>query len=140
MAAARAITVVDQWDHTMAEVAAALAVVGKHEQAEAAAHSIADPYQRGRALAQVAAALAAVVKLATAACAIGRWTVVIGPVLAFDPSAFTRFTSTPDNSEGARLRGLPAGRCHVTDIRLCQVVAGSGSARIRATALASPSM
>ena len=77
-----------------------LAEVGRHEQAaavaaraETAARSITDPYQRAQALAAVAEALAArgdtrqARHVASAACAVGRWTTVLGLVLSLEPSA-----------------------------------------------------
>ncbi len=79
----------------LAEVAAALAQAGQHQQAEAAARSITDPDWQARALAEVARTLAQArnfqyaCRVAAASCAVGRWTAAAGSVLLMDPSAFT---------------------------------------------------
>ena len=57
------------------------------------ARSITDPDRQARALATVAAALTARGDMrqarhaASVACAVGRWTMALGPVLSLEPSA-----------------------------------------------------
>jgi hypothetical protein len=74
-------------------VVGALAEAGPHEQAATVALSITDPDRQAQALAAVAGALTArgdtrqARHVASAACAIGRWTTVLGLVLSLEPSA-----------------------------------------------------
>jgi len=72
---------------------ARVARAGKHEQAAVVARSITDPDRQAQALATVAETLAAIGHtrqarhMASAACALGRWTAVLGLVLSLEPSA-----------------------------------------------------
>jgi hypothetical protein len=74
-------------------VAGALAEAGQHEQAAAVARSIIDPGWQAHALAAAAKALAVrgdtrqARHVASAACAVGSWTAVLGLVLSLEPSA-----------------------------------------------------
>ena len=74
-------------------MAGALAKAGQHEQAETIARSITDPHRQAQALAAVAKALVAwgdrrqARLVASAACAIGYWTIVLEVVLSLEPSA-----------------------------------------------------
>ena len=76
-----------------AGVAAALAQAGQHEQAETVARSITDPGWQVDALAEVGRVLVArgdtrrAHHVASAACAVGRWTKVLGLVLSLESSA-----------------------------------------------------
>ena len=76
----------------------ALAEAGQHEQAAAVARSITNPDAQAQALAAVAKALAArgdtrqARHVASAACAVGRWTTVLGLVLSLEPSALRVLT------------------------------------------------
>jgi hypothetical protein len=90
---ARSITDPDQQTRALAAVTEALARAGQHEQAAAVARSITDQYWQAQALVAVAVALAATGNtrqarhVASAACAVGRWTTVLGVVLSLEPSA-----------------------------------------------------
>jgi hypothetical protein len=82
----------------LAAAAGALAKAGQHEQAVTVARSIAYPDQRADALVTAAEALAAggntkkARYMASAACAVGRWTVLLRLVLSFEPSAIRVLT------------------------------------------------
>ena len=92
-AATAARSIVDPDLRARAPVAEALAEAGEHEEAATVARSITDPDGRARARVAVAEALAArgdtrqARHLASAACAVGRWTMVLGLVLSLEPSA-----------------------------------------------------
>jgi Flp pilus assembly protein TadD len=79
-------------------VAGALARAGQHEQAATVARSIADPDRQVQALAAVAEAMAArgdytqACHVASEACAVGRWTMVLGLVLSLEPLAIRILT------------------------------------------------
>jgi predicted metal-dependent hydrolase len=79
-------------------VAGALAEAGQHEQAETIARSITAPGERAQALAEVAKALVArgdtrnARHVASVACAVERWTTVLGLVLSLEPSALRVLT------------------------------------------------
>ncbi|MGH3220780.1 MAG: hypothetical protein ACRDPY_19135 [Streptosporangiaceae bacterium] len=79
-------------------VAGALAQAGHHIRAGALARSISDPYAEAPALVAVAEALAAkgdtinARHVASAACAVGRWTLVLRLVLSLEPSAVKMLT------------------------------------------------
>ena len=94
----RSITDPDRQAQALAAVAEALARGGQHEQAASMARSITDPDWQARALVQVAEALAArgdarhARHVASAACAVGRWTMVLGLVLSLEPLAARVFT------------------------------------------------
>jgi hypothetical protein len=83
----------DQQAQALGAVAKALGRAGKHEQAATVARSIADPDRQAQVLAAVACALAArgdarqARRVASTACAIGRWTTVLRPVLSREPPA-----------------------------------------------------
>jgi hypothetical protein len=85
----------------LAAVAGALAQAGRHEQAVTVARSITDPYYQSHALVAVAEALAArgdtrqARHVASAACAVGRWTTVVGLVFSLEPSAVRVLTESP---------------------------------------------
>ena len=92
-------------------VAEALAGAGQHEQAAAAAaraetvaRSITGPDRQAQALVAVAEALAATGNrrqarhVASAACAVGRWTTVLGVVLSLEPSA-ARAVRAPESGQ-----------------------------------------
>jgi hypothetical protein len=70
-----------------------LVEAGQHEQAETMARSITDPGKQADALAEVGRALVArgdtrrAYHVASAACAVGRWTKVLGLVLSLESSA-----------------------------------------------------
>jgi hypothetical protein len=90
---ARSITGSDRLAQALTAVAAALARAGRHEQTAAVARSITDPERQAQALAAVAKELAAredtrqARHVASVACAVGRWTTVLGLVLSLEPSA-----------------------------------------------------
>ena len=77
----------------MAGALAQAGQVGQAAQAETAARSIASPDRQAEALAAAARALAQAgqvgqaVHAAVLACAVGRWTMLLGPVLSLKPSA-----------------------------------------------------
>lgn len=79
-------------------MAGALAFSGRHEQAETVARSIIYPDRLAQALAEVAKVLVAKGetreghRVASAACAVGRWTTVLELVLSLEPSALTALT------------------------------------------------
>jgi hypothetical protein len=81
----------DQRTQALAAVAAALAEARQHDKAATVARSITDPDRQAQAL--VASALAAkgdtrqARHVASAACAVGRWTTVLRLVLPLEPSA-----------------------------------------------------
>ena len=85
----------------LAAVAGALAQAGQDEQAVTVARSITDPYYQSHALVAVAEALAArgdtrqARHVASAACAVGRWTTVVGLVFSLEPSAVRVLTESP---------------------------------------------
>ena len=89
---ARSIPDPDRQAQALAAVAEELARAGQHEQAVIMARSIPDPGRQAQALA-AAEALAARGDtrqgrhVASAACAVGRWTTVLGLVLSLEPSA-----------------------------------------------------
>ena len=74
-------------------VAETLAQAGQHQQAEALARSITNPDRQTQALTAMAKALVArgetrqAHHVASAACAVGQWTKVLGLVLSLEPSA-----------------------------------------------------
>ena len=90
---ARSITDTNGRAQALTAVARALAEAGQHEQAETVARSITDPDKQADALAAVGRALVArgdtrqARHVASAACAVGRWTKVLGLVLSLEPSA-----------------------------------------------------
>jgi hypothetical protein len=95
---ARAITDPDRQAQALAAVAGRLAQAGQHEHAATVARSITDPDRQAQALAAAAEALAArgdtrqARHMASAACAVGRWTTVLGLVLSLEPSALRVLT------------------------------------------------
>ena len=95
---ARSIIYPYQQAQALAEVAGALAFSGRHEQAETVARSIIYPDRLAQALAEVAKVLVAKGetreghRVASAACAVGRWTTVLELVLSLEPSALTALT------------------------------------------------
>jgi len=66
--------------------------VGQHQHAATVARSITNPDRQAQALATVAKALAArgetrhARQVASVACAVGRWTMALVPVLPLEPS------------------------------------------------------
>ena len=90
---ARSITKPDRQAQALTAVAGALATAGQHEQAETVARSITDPGWQAAALAAVGRVLVArgdtrrAHHVASAACAVGRWTNVLGLVLSLESSA-----------------------------------------------------
>jgi tetratricopeptide (TPR) repeat protein len=92
-AVARSITAPYRQAQALVTVVGALARAGRHEQAAAVATSINPPYWQVRALVEAAEALAArgdtrqARHAASAACAVGRWTMALGLVLSLEPSA-----------------------------------------------------
>jgi lipopolysaccharide biosynthesis regulator YciM len=96
--AARSITDPDRQAQALAAVARVLAQAGQHEQGVEVACSITDPDGQARALVEVAEALVArettgqARRVASAACAAGRWTTVLGLVLSLEPSAVRALT------------------------------------------------
>jgi hypothetical protein len=91
----------------LAQVAKSLASGGQYGQAEAiagqaesVARSISDPVWQAQALAQVAGALTRAgearpaSRIAAATCAVGQWTIAVGPVLLLEPSAYTALART----------------------------------------------
>lgn len=74
-------------------MAGALAGAGQHGQAETVARSFTNPDRQAQALTAVAEALVArgdtrhAHHVASAACAVGHWTTVLGLVLSLEPSA-----------------------------------------------------
>ena len=83
----------DRPARALAAVAQALARAGQHEQAETVARSITDPGWQVDALAEVGRVLVArgdtrrAQHVASAACAVGSWTKVLGLVLSLESSA-----------------------------------------------------
>ena len=79
-------------------MAGALAQAGQHEQAANLARSVTDANGQARALIKVAEVLVAreaagqARRVASAACAAGRWTAVLGLVLSLEPSAIRALT------------------------------------------------
>ena len=97
---ARSITGSDEQAEALAALVGALARAGQHQQAtavaaraETVARSITSPDGQAEALVAMAEELAArgdtrhARHLTSAACAVGRWTTVLGPVLSLEPSA-----------------------------------------------------
>jgi hypothetical protein len=90
---ARSITDLYGLELALAEVAGVLARAGQHEQAETVAGSITDPGWQVDALAEVGRVLVGrgdtrrAQHVASAACAVGRWTKVLGLVLSLESSA-----------------------------------------------------
>jgi tetratricopeptide (TPR) repeat protein len=113
-AAARAITEPKLQAEALAEVAATLTSAGLHRQAEAAARTITIPDSRASALAQIAGALArageatSARRVAAAACAAGRWTNAIDPVILLAPSAGAPLARMLDERRSRRVAGAPA--------------------------------
>ena len=95
---ARSITDPDRQARALTEVAGVLAEAGQPEQAETLARSITDQDLQARALTAVARALVArgdtrqAHHVASAACAVGRWTTVLELVLSLEPSALRVLT------------------------------------------------
>jgi hypothetical protein len=95
---ARSITYPDQQARALAEVAGVLAEAGQYQQAETVARSITNPEEQADALADVVKALVAsgdtrhAGHVASAACAVGHWTTVLGLVLSLEPSAVRMLT------------------------------------------------
>ena len=109
--AARSIAGPGWQGRVLVAVAGALAGTGQREQAaaaaaraETAARSITDPDRQAQALAAVAEALAATGNrrlarhVASAACAVGWWTTVLGVVLSLEPSA-VRAVRAPESGQ-----------------------------------------
>ncbi len=77
----------------LARAAGALAEAGQYRQAEATARTITEPSWQAEALAQLAETLAKAgdssfaSRVAASACAVGRWTTAVRPVLILEPSA-----------------------------------------------------
>ena len=96
--AARSITDPDWQAKALTAVARALAQAGQHQQAADVARSITDADGQARALVEVAETLVAreatgqARRVASAACAAGRWTTVLGLVLSLEPSAVRALT------------------------------------------------
>jgi hypothetical protein len=90
---ARSITRSDRQAWALRVVAGGLAEAGQHKQAETVACSISDPGWQAAALAAVSRVLVAkgdtrrAHHVASAACAVGRWTKVLGLVLSLESSA-----------------------------------------------------
>ena len=105
-ALARSITDPGLQVRALAAVAVLCARAGQHEQATAIARSITNPDQQAQALAAVTSALAArgdtrqARQVASAACAVGRWTTVLGLVLSLEQSAVRDFTALAILSTG----------------------------------------
>jgi tetratricopeptide (TPR) repeat protein len=95
---ARSITDPDRQARALAAVAGALAQAGQHQQGETVARSITNPDRQAQALTAMAKALVArgdtkqAHHVASAACAVGQWTKVVGLVLSLDPSAIRALT------------------------------------------------
>ena len=97
-AEALAASITGRYGQALAAVAGALAEAGQHEQAETVARSITDPDEQEQALMAVAKGLMAwgdtrqAHLVASAACAVGRWTTVLELVLSLEPSALRVLT------------------------------------------------
>ena len=95
---ARSITDPYEQARALAAVAGALAQAGQHQQAEALARSITNPDRQTQALTAMAKALVArgetrqAQHVASAACAVGQWTKVLGLVLSLESSAIRVLT------------------------------------------------
>jgi hypothetical protein len=96
--AARSIIDPDRQEQTLIAVAGALARAGQPEQAETVTRSIADLDRQAQALVAASEALAVrgdkrqALHVASAACAVGRWTMVLRLVLLLKPSAIRVLT------------------------------------------------
>ena len=91
-AVARSLTDPYAQTRALAAMAEALAQAGQHQQAEAVTRSITNPDRQTQALTAMAKALVArgdtrqAHHVASAACAVGQWTKVLGLVMSLQPS------------------------------------------------------